>query len=166
MTNCCLSCCAVAKISIASRWEHFDEPSLVIVVPHQSSTEGALQHEASVTAHTFLQVQAFEILVESQGTNISGEDQCWFADAGTLAQFRRVMHRVCRALLRDLCAAPDSAQAAIETTMAVILELWRGSFFFSLCRGRAALLSVCAYTQSEGCSYVIVDLGLLDLYMI
>ena len=90
MTNCCLSCCAVAKISIASRWEHFDEPSLVIVAPHQSSTEGTLQHETSVTgcssAQTFLQFQAFEILLEAQGTNISGDNQCWFADAGTLTQ--------------------------------------------------------------------------------
>ena len=54
--------------------------------PHLLSTEGALQHEASVTecssALTYLQFQAFEILVEAQGTNISAEDQCWFADAG------------------------------------------------------------------------------------
>ena len=76
------------------------------------------------------------------------------------------MHRVCRALLRDYGTAPDSSQAAIETKMAVILELWRGFFFFSLCCGRAALLSVCAHAQSDRCSYVFVDLGLLDLYMI
>ena len=44
--------------------------------------------------------------------------------------------------------APDSAQAAIETAVAVILELWRGSFFFfSLCCGRAGIVSVCLHAE-------------------
>ena len=41
------------------------------------------------------------------------------------------MYKVCRALLRDLGTAPDSAQAGIETTVAVILELWHRSCFFA-----------------------------------
>ena len=48
--------------------------------------KGTLQHEASVigcsSAQTLVHLQEFEILLEVQGTNISGQDQCGFADAG------------------------------------------------------------------------------------
>ena len=51
--------------------------------------------------------------------------------------------------------------------MAVILELWRGSCFFRCAVGGPLFqVCVCASTQSDWCSYVFVDLGLLDLYMI
>ena len=68
------------------------------------------------------------------------------------------MRRVCRALLRDQGTAPDSAQAAIETAMAVILDVWHRSVLFR-CAVAGPLSEVCAYTQSDGCSYVFVDLA-------